>query len=43
MVPIEEVPYLANVREMYYPMFWIEEGAALNKTYVNQIKHTVIL
>lgn len=43
IVPIEEIPYMANVREMYYPLFWVEEGAALNKTYVNQVKNTVIL
>lgn len=43
VVPIDEVPFMANVREMYYPLFWVEEGAALNKTFVNQIKYTVIL
>lgn len=43
MVPIEEVPYMANIREMYYPLFWVEEGAALGKKFVNQIKNTVIL
>lgn len=43
VVPIEEIPYMANIREMYYPLFWVEESAALEKTYVNQVKHTVIL
>lgn len=43
VVPIEEVPYMAELREMYYPMFWIEEGANLDKVYVKQIKNTVIL
>lgn len=43
MVPLEEVPYMSEIREMYYPLFWIEEGAALDKKYVNQIKHTIIL
>ncbi|XP_031624944.1 sensory neuron membrane protein 1-like [Contarinia nasturtii] len=43
MVPIEDVPYLADIQEMYYPLFWIEEGAALGKEYVNQVKNTVLL
>lgn len=42
MVPVEDVPYLAEIQEMYYPMFWIEEGANLEKEYVKQIK-TVLL
>lgn len=43
IVPIEDVSYTAELREMYYPLFWVEEGANLDKTFVNQIKHTVIL
>lgn len=43
MVPLEEVSYMSEIREMYYPLFWIEEGAALDKKFVNQIKHTIIL
>lgn len=38
VVPIEEVPYMANLREMYYPLFWVEEGAALTKDFVKQLK-----
>lgn len=38
MVPVEEVPYLADIREMYYPIFWVEEGAALGDDVVKQIK-----
>lgn len=29
---------MANLQEMYYPLFWVEEGAALTKEYVNQLK-----
>nr|AOT85638.1 sensory neuron membrane protein 1E [Mayetiola destructor] len=43
VVPIEEVPIMQEMREMLYPMFWVEEGANLNKTYVNMIKNTLIL
>lgn len=43
VVPIEEIPYMSELREMYYPLFWVEEGAALNKTYVRPIKYTVRL
>ncbi|XP_055308047.1 sensory neuron membrane protein 1-like [Sitodiplosis mosellana] len=38
MVPIEDVPYLTDIREMYYPLFWVEEGAALDEDFVKQIK-----
>lgn len=38
MFPIEEVPYLADIREMYYPLFWIEEGANLDDDFVKQVK-----
>lgn len=43
MVPIEDVPYLANIREMYYPMFWLEEGAALDKDFIKQLKPVPML
>lgn len=43
VVPIDEVPIMQEMREMLYPMFWVEEGASLNKTYVNMIKNTLIL
>lgn len=25
LVPLEEVPYMSELREMYYPLFWVEE------------------
>lgn len=43
VVPIEEIPYMSELREMYYPLFWVEESAALNKTFVRPIKYTVRL
>lgn len=38
VAPIQSISYAANLREMYYPMFWLEESVALNETYVSQIK-----
>lgn len=34
---------MSEIREMYYPLFWVEESAALEKKYVNQVKNTVLL
>lgn len=36
--PVPNISYTANLREMYYPMLWVEEKVALNETYVSQIK-----
>lgn len=41
--PIPQVPLMKNMREMYYPLFWVEEAANLNKTYVNMIKNSLVL
>lgn len=43
IVPIEEIEQMKNLQEMALPMLWIDEGANLNKTYVNQIKYQLIL
>lgn len=43
VVPIPEVPFMANVQPMLYPLFWVEEGASLNKTFVNMIKNKLFL
>lgn len=43
IVPIEEISYMSDLREMYYPLFWVEESTALNETFVNQVKNTVTL
>ncbi|XP_055389954.1 sensory neuron membrane protein 1-like [Condylostylus longicornis] len=36
--PVKEVEPLANVRKMVMPLFWVEEGVAVNKTYVNMVR-----
>lgn len=43
VVPIEGVPFMENARPMFYPLFWVEEGASLNKTYVDMIKNKLFL
>lgn len=43
MVPVEEIAYMANLREMYYPMFWVEEQVALSKKMVNLVKYSAVL
>lgn len=41
--PLEEMSYMQNVPEMLFPMMWVEEGANLNKTYVNMLKYQLFL
>lgn len=43
MLPIKQIPYMAKLREMYYPMFWIEESIDLDEKYVNQVENSVNL
>lgn len=43
VVPVEEVEVLKNVQEMLYPLFWVEEGVALNDTFAAMIRNTIIL
>lgn len=38
MKPIEGVPYLEGIQEIYYPLFWVEEGADMKEEYVKQLQ-----
>lgn len=41
--PISQVPIFENIQPMLYPLFWVEESANLNKTYVNMLKNQLFL
>lgn len=41
--PIPEVDIMKDLREMIFPIFWIEEGAHLDKKFTNKIKNTLFL
>lgn len=43
VVPIPEVEIMKDLQAMVLPMFWIEEGAHLNQTFVAQLKNTLFL
>lgn len=43
VVPVAEVEQLANIQSMMLPIFWIEEGAHLNRSFTDQIKNTLFL
>lgn len=43
VVPIPEVPIMQDLQPMLYPLFWIEESANLNKTFVNMLKNKLFL
>lgn len=43
VIPVEEAPIMQDIQEMFYPLFWVEESASLNKTYTNMIKNTIVL
>lgn len=43
VLPIPEVEIMQNFRPMLFPLFWIEEGAHLDKKFTNKIKNTLFL
>lgn len=43
LMPIPEIDVMKNLPEMAFPLMWVEEGADLNKTFVNMLKYQLFL
>lgn len=43
VVPIEEIPFMKDLQEMYLPLFWFEDGVDLEKKFTNMLKYQLIL
>nr|QGW45470.1 sensory neuron membrane protein 1d [Bradysia odoriphaga] len=43
IVPVPEVECMKKLPEVVMPLFWVEESASLNKTYVNILKYRLFL
>ncbi|XP_063708646.1 sensory neuron membrane protein 1-like [Culicoides brevitarsis] len=39
--PVEEYPLMKDLKNVMFPLFWVEEGVNLNKTWVNMFKMLV--
>lgn len=43
IVPIEQIPYMADLQPMYLPLLWFEDSVNLDKKLANMLKFSLIL
>lgn len=43
VVPIPEIAWMKDMRQMVFPLFWIEEGAHLDRSFTNKLKNSLFL
>lgn len=43
LMPLPQIEVMKDLPEMVFPLVWVEEGADLNKTFVNMLKYQLFL